>query len=209
VPGAVVLLVLPGLLVLADDVVLVVVHMHAAHDAHLMPPVHDEPVEIERRLGIPHQRAVGQEGVERRPALGVHAGVVRIGVGGQVDVGTPDVQEAPGVAGGECSRLLAVHDVVGDGSHLTGDRGRDAGRGTVKSHRGRTRSAKERWRRRPRGCRWMLDLTARHAAICAELTNSGDLMRHALSLPQFGVVVLPPTPGAGRPGLHACTMDSL
>ena len=59
VAGAVVLLVRPGLLVLPDDVALVVVDVHAADHAGLRPPVHDLPVEVERRLGLAEQRALG------------------------------------------------------------------------------------------------------------------------------------------------------
>ena len=56
VPGAIVLLVAPRLLVLLDQVALVLVDREAAGDADLDVTVHVQPIEVERRLGLDRER---------------------------------------------------------------------------------------------------------------------------------------------------------
>ena len=124
VPGAVVLLVLPGLLVLPDDVVLVVVDVDAAHDPGLRPPVHDLAIEVERRSLLADERPLGLEAVERRPGLGIDPGVVRIDVSGQIDVGPADVEEAVRVSLRQRGRFGPIHHVVGHRRHALGELGR-------------------------------------------------------------------------------------
>src|SRR5688500_1793161 len=64
VSGAVVLLVLSGLLVLADDILLVVVDVHAADHAGLDAAAHDLAVEVQRRCAFANENALSHEAVE-------------------------------------------------------------------------------------------------------------------------------------------------
>ena len=76
--GAVVFLVGTGLLVLADQVALVVLHMDAADHADLLPAVHRLPVEVERRLLVPKQSALEDELIQRLPRPQVDPRVVGV-----------------------------------------------------------------------------------------------------------------------------------
>ena len=98
VPGAVVFLVLPGLLVLADDVPLIIVDVDAPDHADLGPAVHDLAIEVQRRLSLPDQHALGDEAVERLAGLAIDAGIVGVHVRRQVDVRPADVEEAVGIS---------------------------------------------------------------------------------------------------------------
>ena len=121
--GAVVLLVLPGLLVLPDQVALVVVDVHAADHAGLRAPVHDLAVEEEPRVRVLQQRPAGEELVQRAPGPGVDPGVVGVDVVGQIDVRAAHMEEAVRVPAGQLGRLGTVDDVIGDRRHLGGEIG--------------------------------------------------------------------------------------
>ena len=92
---------------------LVFIDVDAAHDSGLRPAVHHLPVEIERRLGILPQGAVGQKAIQRRPGLGVDPGIVGIHLVGQIDVGPPHVQEAVGISARQLRGLLSIDHIVG------------------------------------------------------------------------------------------------
>ena len=49
-----------------------------------------------------------------------------IGIGGQVDLGLGDVEEAPGLAFGAFAGLVAVEDVIGGRGHFGGFFGKGA-----------------------------------------------------------------------------------
>ena len=127
-PGTVVFLVRTGLLVLADQVALVVLHMHAADHADLLPAVHVLPVEVERRLLVPKQSALEDELIQRLPRPQVDPRVVGVHLLREIDVRPADVEEAARVAPGQLGRLRAVHHVVGNRRDLVGDFGPGAQR---------------------------------------------------------------------------------
>ncbi len=123
VPGAVVFLVPSGLFVLADDVGGVVVHVHAAHHPGLGPAVHDQLVQVAGGPGLADEDPIPNEPVEVVAGRLVHAVVVGIDVGREVDVGPADVQEAQGVPRRQPGRFLAVDHVVRGRRDLGGDLG--------------------------------------------------------------------------------------
>ena len=118
VPGAIVLLVLPSLLVLPNDVPLVIIHMNTAHQTGLSPAVHDLPIQIQRSRAIPNQDPLVYEAVERLTSQPVDARVVGIDLARKVDVGSPDMQEAVWVSLSQIGGLIPAYDIVGDSSHL-------------------------------------------------------------------------------------------
>ena len=87
---------------------------------------HHQPVEIEARARLHHERRGRAETIEIRRRRAVHDVRIRIGVGRQIDFGAGDVKEAERPVGGQASRLCGVHDIVG---HV-GDIGRNARFGT-------------------------------------------------------------------------------
>jgi hypothetical protein len=112
VPGPVVLFVLPGSLVLLDDVPLVVVDVDAPDHSDLGSPVSDELVQIKRGRLVLDQRPVRHEGPEVVPSLVVDALVVGIDVRRQIDVRSADVKEAERIARGELGCFGPIDDVV-------------------------------------------------------------------------------------------------
>ncbi len=123
VPGPVVLLVLPGLLVLPDNILLVVVDVHAADHAGLDPAAHDLAVEVQRRSAFAYQHALSDEAVECLPRRAIDPGIVWIDVWWEIDVRPPDVEEAVGIPQRQLTGLVPVHHVVGDRGHLGGQGG--------------------------------------------------------------------------------------
>ena len=96
--GAVVLLVLPGLLVLPDDVLLVVVDVHAADYAGLRPAVHHLPIEVERRCLVAEERALARNRSRAARAAGVDPRIVRVDVFREIDVRPADMEKAVRIA---------------------------------------------------------------------------------------------------------------
>jgi len=86
VPGAIVLLVGPGLLVLSNHVILVIIYVNAAYHPNLGTSLQDLAIEIEGGLPIADQGALRNEPFERSAGAGINPGVVRIGVLRQIDV---------------------------------------------------------------------------------------------------------------------------
>ena len=117
---AVVLLVRPRPLVLADPVVVVLVHRAAPHDAGLVAPVHAQPVDVERGLVLLGERHLADEPLQVLPAPGVDGVGVDVDALGQVDLGPDDVQEGVRTALGHRPRLRGVDHVVGNARHLAG-----------------------------------------------------------------------------------------
>jgi len=106
VAGAVVLLVLPGQLVLADHVGVIVVHRRAGGQRGLNVIAHPLAVDVEAVGRIPEQHAVGDQALEVFLALMVDAIVVQIDAGGQVDLGLAHVEEGVGIAARHGQGLL-------------------------------------------------------------------------------------------------------
>ncbi len=123
VPRAVVLLVAPGVLVLLDQALVVLVERVAGGEADLLVAAVAETIEVEARLGLDEERRRPPElrQVCRRPRVDLVP--VGVGAGGQVDLGPGDVQEAQRVACRQRPRLLRAHHVVGDGRDARGRRG--------------------------------------------------------------------------------------
>ena len=118
VPGPVVLLLGPGLLVLDDGAVVVLGDRRAGEHARLLPPVHDEPVHV-------HGRRVLLQGVVRvhepTQVLGpllVDRVVVDVGLRRKVNFGPDHVQEAAGLVLGQRPRFLGIDHVVGHRRNL-------------------------------------------------------------------------------------------
>ena len=120
VARAVVLLVLPRLLVLEDDVVLVLVHGERGGDARLDVGAHLEPVQVEGRSVLDEQRGGVAEAGEVGPGGLVDDVRVVVRVRRQLDLRTRDAQVAQRVALGEGRGLIRVHHVVGDGRDVGG-----------------------------------------------------------------------------------------
>ena len=118
VPGAVVFLVLPGLLVLPNHVALVVIHMNTANQAGLSPAVHDLAIEIQRRRTISNQDPLVDKAVECLTSQAVDARIVGIDLTGEVDVGSPDMQEAVGVSLSQVGGLVPAYHIIGDCGYL-------------------------------------------------------------------------------------------
>ena len=118
VPRPVVLLVRPGPLVLADPVVVVLVHRAAPDDPGLLAPAHPQPVDVQRRLALLGERYLPDESLQVLPAPGVDGVGVHVDALGQVDLRTDDVQERARTALGHRPRLRGVDHVVGNARHL-------------------------------------------------------------------------------------------
>jgi hypothetical protein len=118
VARAVVLLIGARALVLADDIRVVLVHGAGGGDARLRVLAHADSVDVETRLVLFDERALGLEPLEIFARALVD--LVRIDVRAfrQVYLGARDVEEAQGVVGGQRARLLCVDHVVGDGGDL-------------------------------------------------------------------------------------------
>jgi hypothetical protein len=117
-PGAVILFVLPGLLVLADYVALIIVHVDAPDETRLGSPLHDLAVEIQGRLAIPDEGPSRDESVERFARLPVYPWIVGIDIVGKVDVRSAHVQEAVTISPRELCRLVPAHDIIRNGGNL-------------------------------------------------------------------------------------------
>ena len=116
----VVLLVRPGPLVLADPVVVVLVHGAAPDHAGLLAPAHAQAVDVEGWRALLGERYLPDEPLQVLPALGVHGVGVHVDAFGQVDLGTDHVQERVLPALGHRPRLRGVDHVVGNARHLGG-----------------------------------------------------------------------------------------
>ena len=112
VAHAVVLLVGPRQLVLLDDALEVILATGGGDQPGLAVPAHDLAVEIEMRLRVLPERALGDQPPEVLPSLGIDLRRVSIRRGRQIDLRLADVQEAQGIAGGDLARLLGRHHVV-------------------------------------------------------------------------------------------------
>jgi hypothetical protein len=135
-PGPVVYLFGPSLLVLADHVPFVNDNVDAPDHSALHPSVHDLAVEVERRLPVFEEDASSDELVEGLTSPGVDPGIVRVYIVGQVDIGASDVKEAVRIASRQFRCLLPVHHIVGHGSDLGSQLGHGAdGVEGMKSHR--------------------------------------------------------------------------
>src|SRR5215208_20648 len=97
--------------------------MDAAHQAELASSRHDLLVEVERGLRLPDQNALLQKPPQRLARAGIYPRVVGIGVLRQIDVRSPDVEEAMGVAPRQLGSLGTVHHVVGHRRHSCGELG--------------------------------------------------------------------------------------
>ena len=136
VPGAIILLVGPGLLVFSNHIVLVIIHVNTAHHADLSAAVHDLAIQIERGLPVADQCALRNKPFERSASAGVDPRVVRIGVLRQIDVGAPDMEEAVGIASCQLGGFVTIDHVVRDRSYPRGQLGRGSnGRERMQSHR--------------------------------------------------------------------------
>ena len=115
VARAVVFLVLPRLLVLLQEAGEVVLGVERGDDASLRVRAHRLAVGVELRLGVAHERAVGDERVEGLARLGIRLGRRAVGPVGQVYLRARDMQEALGVSGREGLRLGRVHHIIRNG----------------------------------------------------------------------------------------------
>ena len=115
VPCAVVFLVAAGPLVLADDVRLILVDRKTTGDAGLLVRTHPQPVEIERRRIIYHERRALAQCHKVLTRFRIDPGRVRIRVGRQIDLGARDVQKAQGICGNQLARFFGTDDIVGNG----------------------------------------------------------------------------------------------
>ena len=106
VPGPVVFLVGPGLLVLADDIGRIVIDVDTPDHPDLGPPVHDQFVEEEGPIGIGLEHAIPEQPVEIGPGSVVHPVIVGTGVGRQVNIRAADMQKAERVPLSEKRRLV-------------------------------------------------------------------------------------------------------
>jgi hypothetical protein len=125
---AIVLLVAASTLVLFDDVLLVLVDREAPGYARLFVRPHAQTVEVNRWRVVDEERG---RCAQRREILArqlVDAPGVRIGAGGQIDLGARHVQEAERIARRQLPRFVHAHDIVGNRGHC-----RRRGRGRAQS----------------------------------------------------------------------------
>jgi len=66
------------------------------------------------RCAVPQQRSFRNQPVERSLRPGVNPRIVRIGICGQVDVGSPYVEKAVGIPLGQRCCFRTVHHVIGN-----------------------------------------------------------------------------------------------
>jgi hypothetical protein len=136
VSSAIVLLVLPGVLVLADYAAFVVVHVDAPDHTGLNPPVHDLAIEKEPALPVPDENASGDELVQSLAGLGIHPRIVGVDVLREIDVRASDVEKAVRIAPSQLSCLPTIDYVVGHGGYIAGQLGRGTDREKgMESHR--------------------------------------------------------------------------
>ena len=114
VARAVVLLVLARLLVLLQHAREVVLRVEGRHDARLGVVAHDLAVGVELRVGIPHERPRGEEGVERLRRLGVGGLRRAVRPVRHVDLGTRHMEETRRVPRRQRTGLGRIDDVVGN-----------------------------------------------------------------------------------------------
>jgi hypothetical protein len=119
VPGTVVLLVLAGLLVLANNVVLVIIDVYTADQSDLRPVIHDLAIEIQHRCPISNEDPSTDQLIECLASLSVNPWIVGVHTFGEVDVGAADVKEAVRIAFCQQRRLLPVDHVVGHAGNLS------------------------------------------------------------------------------------------
>ena len=123
---AIVLLVRPGLFVLFDDVLLVVLGVADGDESGLAVAGDGLPVEIHRGLRLTREDAVLLHALKALLGLRIDRVGIRIDFRVEVDLRPIDMQQAVGLAFGEFGRLITIHDVVGDGGDFGGEfRGRD------------------------------------------------------------------------------------
>ena len=117
VAGAVVLLVLPGLLVLFDDPGLVFGSGGRADDAGLDLVAHLQLVQIKMLARVDGQRHLAAEPPERLSGLAVDFFVVQIDAVFKVDFGARNMQEAVGIPFGQPGRFARIDHVVRNRRH--------------------------------------------------------------------------------------------
>jgi hypothetical protein len=110
----IVLLVAARALVFLDDVAVVVVHGKGAGDPGLKVRSHTQPVDVQGRRVLEHQRRPRLEGVEILHRLRIHRVVIWVGVGREVDFRARHVQEAERIPGRQRACLVGVDDIVGN-----------------------------------------------------------------------------------------------
>ena len=115
VARAVVFLVLPRPLVFLDDVAVVLGERIARGHARLAVPVSVEMIEIHRGLGFLNERRIPFQRAIPVGCRAIHDIGVRIGAGGQIDLGPRDVEKTQRIAAGKRARFLRVDDIVGNG----------------------------------------------------------------------------------------------
>jgi hypothetical protein len=111
-PGAIVLLVGPRLLVLANQIVIVLVYRETGRHAALRVGAHREPVDIETRRILDHEGRGLPESREVVGRLRISDFGVWVRVRWQIDLGPRHVQEADRIAVGESPSFVARHDIV-------------------------------------------------------------------------------------------------
>ena len=117
---AVVFFVLPGLLVLLDDVLLVILRVADGDEAGLAVTGDDLTVEIHRGFGLTHQNPLRLQPVEILACLRIHRCGIGIDFRIEIDLGAVHMQQAERLALGKGGGLLAVHHVVRNGGDLGG-----------------------------------------------------------------------------------------
>ena len=136
-PGAVVLFVAPGFLVLLDDVALVVLDVADGCETGLHMRSHALLVEVKARLALADERAVflEREKVFARPFI--HRIAVWVGLRRQVDLGAIHAEQRVRLARGERGGFLAIDDIVRDAGDFgdEGRRGAETGEGLDAEHR--------------------------------------------------------------------------
>ena len=130
-PGTVIFLVGPGLLMLANLTRAILLSLDAADDAQLGHARANLAIEVEAGCRVADQRACRNHPLQVCLGMRVDLGSVAVGLRGEVDFREDDVEERPRLPCGPLPGLIGRDHIVG----IAGDLGGKHGRGTQRSER--------------------------------------------------------------------------
>ena len=111
---AVIFLILTGTLMFFDDAVAVIFCGGGADHAGLNAALHLKLIDIEVFLFIQHKGNLFAQAVKAGFGLGIDPVIVQIDPRFQVDLGTGNVKERPGIAFSQGGRFGGIHHIIGN-----------------------------------------------------------------------------------------------
>ena len=116
------LFVFPGILMLLNDPIYIIIHRTAGDDSRLAPPIHGQLIQIVARFLFYHKGFVLNPGIQKLPGLLVHLLIVSAHLISKLSFRPVNIQERKRVIFHRFTGFFSVVHVIGQRRHFTGCR---------------------------------------------------------------------------------------